>query len=199
MKPYYWGEGADSIRVVHPLFQAEEGGSIPTSALQLSIVETSSHVAKILNKKWHSRLPLFNGNASLHYAAICGGIYYAVAIWSNPVARLLPQDTWLELRRLAIAPDAPKYTASRMIAIMTKLIKAKMPHITTLISYQDTEVHAGIIYKASGWEAVARNESGVWDRPNRYRPPAQSESPKIRWQKEIAAKRCSQEVMELGV
>ncbi len=188
IKPYYqdeWVIGVDSIRVVHPLFQTGNGGSIPTSALQLNIVKTSGEISKRFNKLWHSRLPEFNSNGILYFAAVYQNVYYAVAIWSNPVARLLPQDTWLELRRLAISPEAPKNTASRMIAIMTHLIKKSMPYITTLVSYQDTEVHSGTIYKASGWFIAARNESGVWDRPNRYRPPAQSEAPKIRWQKEI--------------
>ena len=49
----------------------------------------------------------------------------------------------------AIASDAPKYTATRMLSIMVKRIKKEFPDIVRLISYQDTEVHKGTIYKAA--------------------------------------------------
>ena len=98
----------------------------------------------------------------------------------------------LELRRMAISQEAPKNTASRMIKIMIKIIKKTFPDIWKLISYQDTEVHNGTIYKASGW--VAANLSG---KPNWYHPtkkyknrvamtnPIVSNAPKIRWEKQI--------------
>ena len=47
------------------------------------------------------------------------GVTYAVALWHNPSARTLPGH-WLELRRMACAPDAPHCTASRFLAEMTK-------------------------------------------------------------------------------
>jgi hypothetical protein len=119
------------------------------------------------------------------WAADHDGIYYAVAIWSNPVARLLPQQTWLELRRLAIGPDAPKNTATRMLGVMAKLIRKKRPEIERLISYQDMDVHTGAIYRAAGWTATTVNKSALWDRPNRSRPKAQSGANKQRWEKII--------------
>lgn len=150
---------ADSIRVVHPLFnQAEGGGAIPTSALSLHLDRIDIKTARTLNR---------------------------AAIWTHPIARNLPQDTWLELRRLAIAPDAPKNTASRLLAVMAKLIRASRPEIDCLVSYQDTEVHTGSIYKAAGWVATATNVDGEWDRPNRQRQAAQSAAPKKRWEKRI--------------
>jgi hypothetical protein len=85
------------------------------------------------------------------YIAEFDGVAYAVAMWSNPVARLLPQLAWLELRRLAIADDAPKNTASRFIAWMVRDIRKRFPGVERLISYQDCESHKGTIYKASGW------------------------------------------------
>lgn len=187
---------ADGVRVACPLFQAEGSGAIPTSALSLRIEVMSFGDAKALNRLWHSRLPRFGTGAIknmpfLSYGAECGGIWYAAAIWSNPVARLLPQQTWLELRRLAIAPEAPKNTASRMLAIMAKLIRRARPEVERLISYQDTEVHTGGIYKAAGWTPTTVSGSGDWNRPHstnasgtpRTRPKAQSEAPKQRWEK----------------
>ena len=48
----------ESIRVVHPLFQEEGGGSIPTSPLQLYIGRLHYKTAEGLVREWHSRLPL---------------------------------------------------------------------------------------------------------------------------------------------
>ena len=189
----------DDARVAYPLFQAEDGGSIPTSPLQFEIVEISTLRAQKLNSLWHSRLPIFKTGflltAKVCYGAIHGGIFYAVAIWGHPNARLLPQKTWLELRRMAIAPEAPKNTASRMLKIMKILIKKKFPYVTTLISYQDTEIHQGTIYKAAGWEQANFHKGGSWYRPNsvnlsnqrpRGRPDLNKAiGAKIRWQKEI--------------
>ncbi len=176
---------ADSIRVVHPLSQAGDDGSIPISALQLHIHVTNLMVAKRFNKLWHSRLPTFNGTAQLCFAAIYANHYYGVAIWGNPVARLLPQQTWLELKRLAIPDDAPRNMASRMLAVMARMVKKLRPEITTLVSYQDTEVHTGVIYKAAGWYEGHYSKETGWNRPNRYRPPTQAVADKIRWQRDL--------------
>jgi len=207
---------ADSIRVVHPLFQMEEGGPTPTSALQLNVIPISSKRAMLLNKAWHSRMPeIMAWNVcNPCYAAEYKNNIYAIAMWSLPIAanRIKHGDKCLELRRMAISPDAPRYTASRMLSIMAKIIKKTMPHIYRLISYQDTGVHTGTIYKAAGWNIERQSEYISWNnhtkRPGRIE---QSYSPKIRWGLqirdlpienatcEIAAKRCRQEVMELGI
>ena len=193
------GLSGDGVRVAMPLFQEEGGGSIPTSPLQFTIYKISLSRARKLNRQWHSRLPEYN-TGFLNYAKVCfgaqfKGIFYGVAIWSHPLARALPQKTWLELRRLAISPDSPKNTASRMVAIMTQLIKKDFPHIETLISYQDTRVHKGIIYKASGWSPGQHSKGGTWSSPTsidpntgraRLRPDLQNATgPKIRWEKRI--------------
>ena len=176
---------ADSVRVAHPLFQAEGGGSTPTSALQLQVFGCPIRDAVRLNRKWHSRLPvLSNWQACEAYSAEFEGVRYAVAIWSHPVARLLNGKGMWELRRMAIAPDAPRNTASRMLSVMSRLIRKARPDIATLISYQDTDVHKGTIYKASGWSPRLMSDSQTkWSMPNREREdgPA-SNSPKVRWE-----------------
>jgi len=177
--------------VAYPLFHKGEGGSTPTSPLQFEIGVTSWQRAIDLNKKWHSRLPLYRvgyqplQHCKVCYAALFDGLIYAVAIWSPPCARLLPQKEWLELRRMAICNDAPKNTASRMLKIMTILIRSKYPEITTLISYQDVEVHKGTIYKAAGWAPSHYTKGAEWNSKTRNRPPVQVKADKIRWQKEI--------------
>jgi hypothetical protein len=182
---------ADGVRVAQPLFQVEGSGSIPTSALQLWLAKIDSETARELNKLWHSRLPRMGTgcvqkmNGYHCYGAEFKGVYFAVAIWSNPVARNLPQTEWLELRRLAIAPDAPKNTASRMLGIMARLLRKECEKVTTLVSYQDLDCHTGAIYRAAGWTMTTINKDGNWTRKGRPRPKAQSESPKQRWEKVI--------------
>lgn len=145
----------ERIRVIHPLFQEGQAGSTPSSPLLMRVEEVEYDHAKELNRLWHSRLPrmgtgFIKAMPFLCFVADFHGLAYAVAIWSNPVARNLPQREWLELRRLAISPDAPRNTASWMLGIMARLIHKKRPWVETLVSYQDTEVHTGGIYKAAG-------------------------------------------------
>ena len=181
----------DSVRVAQPLFPVEGQGSIPMSPLQFEIKIINVPLAINLNKLWHSRLPIikssniFRNTHNISFGAIYKNCYFAVGIWTSPVARLLNGLNYLELRRLAISNDAPKNTASRMIKIMTILIKKQMPEIVKLISYQDTEVHAGIIYKASGWSinGYTKNIGIGWN--NRRRNKMQTTSDKIRWEKQI--------------
>src|SRR5690242_2929768 len=105
-----------AIRLAHPLFQAGDGGSIPTSALELYFHAIEQSDAARLNRGWHSRFPELGGGGSrVCYAAEHAGRWYAVAIWTNPTSPKLPQTRWLMLKRFAIAPDAPKNSASRML------------------------------------------------------------------------------------
>lgn len=182
---------AESIRAMRPLFQGEEGGSIPTSALDLYFSQTSRETFATLNREWHSRLPLIGASQGrVFYAAECGGRCYAVAMWSNPVARLLPQLEWMELRRLAIAPDAPKNTASRMLGWMRRDIKRRFPEVVRLISYQDCAVHTGGIYKAAGWKHaenyISRKRGWKpttgWASRHRAGRTDQAVSPRMRWE-----------------
>lgn len=131
--------GADGVTAAQPPRQAEGGGSTPTSALQLRVEEIPFPLARELNARWHSRLPRFGAGCIrnmpfLSYAATFAGGVWAVAIWSNPVARLLPQRAWLELRRLAVAPGAPRNTASRMLAVMRRLIRVRRPEVEVTTS-----------------------------------------------------------------
>ena len=184
--------GGDSIRVVHPLFQEEDDGSIPISPLQLHVGAVHVKTAILLNNLWHSRFPkidesnILRNRRQVCYAAEYKNHFYAVAIWSDPIAanRFADGHLMLELRRMAIADDAPKNTASRMLSIMTRMIKKRWPEIVLLVSYQDTESHDGTIYKASGWVAANKQEKYTdWTNTIRKRNASQSDAPKIRWEK----------------
>jgi hypothetical protein len=178
----------DSIRVVHPLFQADCGGSIPTSTLHLRFYAIAESVFLPLNEAWHSRLPRCGGSHfRVCYGAEHDGLWYAAAAWSNPVARLLPQLEWLELRRFAIAPDAPKNSASRMLGWMRRDILKRFPDVTRLISYQDMDAHVGGIYRAAGWKQAEnyKPRAGGWigwgNRPRKGRT-NQAVAPRMRWE-----------------
>tara|TARA_R100000329_G_C7462854_1_gene163014 strand:- start:161 stop:511 length:351 start_codon:yes stop_codon:yes gene_type:complete len=105
-----------------------------------------------------------------------------VGIWSSPVARMLSNKILLELRRLALSKHCPKNTATYVMARMAKKIKKKFPEIEKLISYQDTEVHLGTIYKAANWKQANTSTGGEWTRQSRGRAKAQTSVPKVRWE-----------------
>jgi len=190
-------EGADGVEVAYPLFQEGGGGSIPTSALDLQLSEIGMRRAQELNRKWHSMLPrtdlgnLLCGNTSIAYVAEYRGRFYAVAIWSQPIIRAMCDGNTIELRRLAICDEAPKNTASRMLAIMRRLVKAKWPHLTRAISYLAVDVHTGTIYRAAGWrttgkivDARPQRFSNV-NRNTRATGPLQTASKKQRWERTL--------------
>ncbi len=122
------------------------------SPRDLVCVRCASEVARDLNAEWHSRLPRTQrGPWQFAFAAHKDETIFAVALWHNPSARTLPSH-WLELRRLAVADDAPRFTASWMLSKMRRYFKATCPERERLISYQDAAVHTGTIYRAAGWQ-----------------------------------------------
>lgn len=147
-----------------------------------------------LSRLWHSRLPNTQlGPWRFAFKASHSGVTYAIALWNNPSARMLPNH-WLEMRRFACGPDAPKNTASRFLSWMVKYFRMNCPEAEKCISYQDTSVHSGSIYKAAGWKTGFITKARVRDRSklrvgtNRlYRTNMNGievdSSEKIRWEK----------------
>lgn len=181
----------DSTRVVHPLFQTEDGGSIPTSPLQLHVGRISVDLAIDLNAAWHSRLPVLDKSNIVRtkhllcFGAEFSNVWYACAVWTNPIARAHNDKPWLELRRFAMAPDCPPNSGSRLLKIMMGHIRRDYPLIARVMSYQDTAVHKGTIYAAAGWQPVHSLKNSDWDRPNRKRAEQQAGGDKVRWEKEL--------------
>lgn len=181
-------------RIEYPLFYRPEplpDGGLKARHLDLSPCSFAHAVA--LNKLWHSRLPhAQDGPWQYAFKAAYGGITYAVALWHNPSARTLPSH-WIELRRMAIAPDAPYNTASRFLGYMVRYFRDECPEREKCISYQDTEVHEGTIYKASNWyvdfvSKPRRRQRSGYERPGsgrEYRTASNGRGPdtseKIRW------------------
>ncbi len=184
----------ESIRVVHPLFQVEGGGSIPTSPLQLRFEQVASNFAASLNEEWHSVLPYIPVfHIQIAFGAFFNDVCYAVAMFGRPVARTICDKGWLELRRMAIANDAPKNTATRMLSWMVREVSKMCPDVVKIISYQDSEHHKGTIYKAQGWTPVKMEHSPVnWGgTAQKKKPPTRSrrtkilKSTKIRWERNL--------------
>lgn len=183
---------AEGARVAHPLFQAGGDGSTPISALQLRVLEIDMWTAAELNRAWHSMLPrtdvgnLLCGNMSVAYIAEFEGRHYAVAIWSQPIIRSVCDGATVELRRLAICAEAPKNTASRMLSVCRRMVKAKYPFLKRAVSYLAVDVHKGTIYKASGWrpvgEIVAARPQRFTGQHARATAPLQTNSRKQRWE-----------------
>lgn len=193
---------ADSIRIMHPLFQMGDSGVTPTSALQIKARDLifeqcpKAHAVALV-RAWHSRLPnCQNGPWTHAFHGRIGDETYVVALWNSPSGRCLPSN-WRELRRMACSPDAPKNTPSRFLAWMVRWFKEHEPLCPHLISYQDTAVHSGTIYKAAGWLPEATTVERVRDRSGlragttrKYRWNVNGEEPdsvsKIRWGLDIS-------------
>lgn len=165
----------------------------PQSAKDFEFIVMSAKNACEYNEEWHSRLPKIHwGNVvrNTHYvcfAALYEGEIYAITIWSSPVAqnRFKHGKQILELRRMATSPECPKFTATRMLAHNRKYIKNNMKDIALLISYQDTEVHKGTIYKADNWVAANLTKGTSWSNESRERNVEQSMADKVRWEYKI--------------
>mgnify|MGYP003352667635 CR=1 FL=1 len=87
----------------------------PKSPKMLNLREIGLNHAMSFNEMWHSRLPITNHSNMVRnahkvfYGAEFDGHCYGCAMWTDPVAanRMSKDFVWLELRRLAVAPDAP--------------------------------------------------------------------------------------------
>lgn len=160
----------------------------PTTPKIMKVKKIGVRHAMKYNQLWHSRLPnTVEGNLLRNKRFVFFGAEYkdhcfASAIWTCPVAnnRLSKDFIWLELRRLAISPDAPKFTATWMISKMIKEIKKIFPDVTRLVSYQDCEVHTGTIYAAANWKQDIISTNSNWNE-TRKRNKEQSTSIKKRW------------------
>ena len=184
-------------RVLQPIFWCGNAAT-PIKASQLQLVRCDIETARVLIKSWHSRLPKTqSGPWQFAFAAHYSDVIYGVALWHNPSARMLPHH-WLELRRFAIAPDAPHRAASWMLGAMVKWFEKNHPEREKAISYQDEGVHKGTIYAAAGWRKAFRTAARVRDRSanrpsgRKYRTSINGSdadiSAKIRWEKIILAK-----------
>ena len=157
--------------------------------MDFNLSECHVDLAMHLNDQWHSVLPdtvksnLLRNKRKVFYVLEYDGRYYAAAIWTDPVAANRLSFESLELRRLAIADDAPKNTATRMLALMRRDIKNRWPELQKVISYQAVDHHHGTIYKADNWVPANTGTNVEWSTKTRKRNALQTTSKKIRWER----------------
>lgn len=121
--------------------------------------------------------------ARLRLAVYFEGNLVGGMLWERPAARALDQVQTLELSRMYLKDACPKNSESRVLAVATRIIRAELPGVSTLIAYADpAHGHSGTIYKAAGWEFAGETKPRPWSqRPDgRHRRNA-SVGPKLRW------------------
>jgi hypothetical protein len=151
---------ADSSMAELPLFQEEDGGSIPTSALHLQFREINANTAAMAYAKWH----YLGGQgfiSQVSFGAYWQGKLEGAISYGPPNATDLAgywdrrtQGEWWEIKRLVMSPVCPKNSESRFIAITMKLLR-KMAMVKGIVTYADDgQGHQGTIYKASGFKSL---------------------------------------------
>lgn len=155
----------DSSKVERPVLPVD-GGSIPTSTLQLrkkdwEVAGTDQNLAERLVIREHYSKGASNTATYLHGLYPRGWLWYAhcvgVAWWIPPTrsaAEAWAGARWegvLALSRLAVEPDVPPNACSFLISKSVRMIDRARWH--TLVSYADKwRGHTGAIYLACGWE-----------------------------------------------
>ena len=120
-------------------------------ARDLSFRLCDSELAVAFVGRFHSLLPTcHHGPWRFAFEAHFAERTLAVALWNDPSCQDFPRH-WLELARLAVCPQAPRYTCSRFLGWMVRYLRRHCPAAQKLLSYQDLKAHRGTIYQAAGW------------------------------------------------
>ena len=151
----------DSLKEECDLFQDQDGGSNPTSPLQLKIKLIEKKEVKWAYIHWHyfgekGFLSTFDFGVYFN-GVLVGGISYGIPNARNikGIYNQTTQGNFLELTRLALSPTCPKNSESRVIGITVKMVKKLKPELEGIITYADTKYnHTGIIYRASNFRYI---------------------------------------------
>jgi hypothetical protein len=160
----------DSSMLELPLFQGEDGGSNPTSPLQLLFRECGANTAAIAYRRWH-----YLGDqgfiSQISFGAYFNQVLEGAISYGPPNATDLAgywtrntQGQWWEIKRLVMSPKCPKNSESRFIAITMKLLR-KLVLMRGVVTYaDDSQGHVGTIYKACGFTALGMTseKSDFW-------------------------------------
>lgn len=158
--------------VEQDLFQSLEGGSIPTSPLQLffrKIQSSNANRVFIKNHYAHRAVPIsecYGAYLQDKMQTLVGAISFG-----KPASNSLcegccgKQNAYrvYELNRLWMSNVCPKNSESKFIGWALRILKQKHPD-WILVSYADTEQkHLGIIYRASNWIYTGLSEERGFD------------------------------------
>jgi hypothetical protein len=145
---------ADSSTAELPLFQGEDGGATPTSALHFVIRKITNKTAEQWVTRWHYSRRMPTGK-NICYGLYANGQLYAVIVYGigvNPYqAKFLGVKQVLEIKRMCRSEPALPYPLSRFIALTAKMVAKEYAH-DCLIAFADPDHgHEGTVYKASGF------------------------------------------------
>jgi len=142
-------------------YQRADGGASPTTPLQLSprdlTVRTIPPAVAAALFVRHHYLHSAPAGVKLTFGVLAGDhLAGAVALNSGPInAHRLVKDAAREdgmcLARLWLADDLPRNSESRILGLVTRLLRQHTA-VKFLISYADPAAgHVGTIYQAAGW------------------------------------------------
>lgn len=160
-----------SLVVERSLFQATDGGSIPTSPHQLVLREITKKQAQACYEQWHY-LGKKGFVATHNFGVTTNGHLWGCISYKPPSAEetvkgilgTTDQSGVFEIGRLALSDALPKNSESRVIAVSLRLLR-KMTPVKAVITYADTAAgHTGIIYRATGFEyrGLTAPKSDFW-------------------------------------
>lgn len=141
-------------------FQIEDGGSIPTSPLQLKIYPCHWGNISWLFKEYHYKSDNMGGDISYcFYHKYDGSIWGAAALGPPRHNNKYSENgkyKILDLRRLVCKDEAPKNTESYFLSKIIWWIK-KYALADAILTYADeTFGHKGIIYKAANFKFIGK-------------------------------------------
>ena len=139
----------DSSMIEQDLFQCQDGGSIPTSPLQVVVIDKKIASRFILEKHYSHRMPIFwYGFGLVENRRIVGVIVYGQPSAPIQIYAFKNRDfKMIELSRLVIQTKT-RNAASFLISHSLKML----PTPCSVISYADSEYnHCGYVYQATNW------------------------------------------------
>lgn len=156
------------------LFQIEDGGSIPTSPLQLKIVECKFSQIRHIFEEYHYKKAHMGGGISWCLAAEYNRQYLAGMVIGKPRhdKKYSAEVKCVEIRRMACIDALPKNTESWMLSKAIWWMR-KNTDISRVISYSDKSVgHKGTIYKAANFKLIGETAPSkhIFWKGKRYHP-----------------------------
>lgn len=173
-QPSLFDISGDSISGNAPEYHSGEGGSIPTSPLQLYQpkelhLEPVEH--NIARKIWIEQHYLHRdyAGATLEFgvyppsrSAIIGAIGFSSRLGGSVKGG--KPNTW-EIRRMWLSDNyCARNSESRVLRIACMLVKRLAPQVKYIVSYSDHTLqgHKGTIYKAAGFTFAGETGEGDW-------------------------------------
>jgi len=160
---------ADSSVAELPLFQGEDGGAIPTSALQslsgYRVYRCGRNDIKSFIEKWHYSKSINGCTTDYCYQisspsnVMVGALFYGMMAMAGQWKRFSDSpDNVIELRRLCCIDNTPKNIESFFVSKTLKMLKRDWRKDGVVVSYSDMEYgHNGTIYRASNFKCLGES------------------------------------------